>query len=193
MNEPDLGPFLLGVGNNLETLAFFVTLVALGTALKAKAQEFIDAEAACENGNSTDTAHKKIVKAALLALADTAANSVETLAAGNVEILTASGFHLTSPGGVSPTPVGTVSIASMTNEVTTKIRLNLTITGNVWAVIVERQNVDGTWTKVAVFTDLNDTVVDKLTPGSTNTFRVCAMAATNQTSEYSVPMTGICT
>ena len=29
------------------------------------------------------------------------------------------------------------------------------ITGNVWAVVVERQNADGTWTKVAVFTDLN--------------------------------------
>ena len=193
MGDTKLGPFLLGVGNNLETLAFFITLTALGTALKAKATEFITAEGACNGGSSTDIAHKNTVRVALLALADTAADAVETLAAGNVEILTASGFHLTSPGGVRPSPVGTVAIASMVNEVTTKIRLNLTITGNVWAVIVERQNADGTWAKVAMFTDLNDTVVDKLTPGSMNTFRVCAMAAGNQTSEWSVPMTGICT
>jgi hypothetical protein len=96
-------------------------------------------------------------------------------------------------GGVSPAPVGTVAIASMANEVTTKIRLNLIITGNVKAVIVERLNADGTWTKVGVFTDLNDVVIDKLIPGSSNTFRACAMAAANQTSEYSVPMTGFCT
>jgi hypothetical protein len=32
-----------------------------------------------------------------------------------------------------------------------------------------------------------------LLPGSLNAFRVCAMAAGNQTSEWSVPMTGICT
>jgi hypothetical protein len=63
----------------------------------------------------------------------------------------------------------------------------------VWAVIVERLNADGTWTKVGMFTDLNDIVIDKLVPGSSNTFRVCAMAAGNQTSEYSVPMTGFCT
>jgi hypothetical protein len=44
-----------------------------------------------------------------------------------------------------------------------------------------------------MFTDLNDIVIDKLVPGSSNTFRVCAMAAGNQTSEYSVPMTGFCT
>ena len=193
MAEPDLGPFLQAVGNNLETLAFFVTLVALGTALKAKATEFIAAEVACVGGSSTDTAHKKTVKAALLALADTAADAVENLAAGNVEIMTASGFHLTSPGGVNPLPVGTAVIASFANEVTTKIRLNVTTTGAVWAVIVERLNADGTWTKVGVFTDLNDIVIDMLVPGSSNTFRVCAMAASNQTSEYSVPMTGFCT
>ncbi len=161
--------------------------------MKLKAQEFIDAETDCQDGTTTDTQHKKTVKAALLVMADEAADAVEKLAAGNVEILTASGFHLTSTGGVSPTPVGTAAIASFANEVTTKIRLNLTITGNVRAVIVERLNADGTWTKVGVYTDLNDVVVEKLTPGSSNTFRVCGMAAGNQTSEYSVPMTGFCT
>ncbi len=193
MGDTKLGPFLLGVGTNLETLAVFITLMALGTALKLKATEFIAAEAACNGGSSTVIAHKNVVRVDLLALADSAADAVELLANGNVEIMTASGFHLTSPGSVSPAPVGTASILSMANEVTTKIRLNLDITGNVWAVIVERQNADGTWTKVAMFTDLNDTVVDKLTPGSMNTFRVCAMAASNQTSEYSVPMTAMST
>jgi hypothetical protein len=67
------------------------------------------------------------------------------------------------------------------------------ITGNVWAVVVERQNADGTWTKVAVFTDLNNTVVTGLVSGSMNTFRVCAMAAANQTSEWSASMSAICT
>jgi hypothetical protein len=193
MHEPDLGPFLQNVGNNLETLAFFITLAALGTALKAKATEFIAAEVLCNGGNSNNTAHKNTVMAALLVLADSAADAVETLAAGNVEILKASGFHLTSPGGVSPSPVGTVAIASFANEVTTKIRLILAITGVVWAVMVERLNADGTWTKIAMFTDLNDVVVAGLLPGSSNTFRACAMAAGNQTSEYSVPMTGFCT
>jgi hypothetical protein len=133
------------------------------------------------------------VKAALLVLADGAADAVETVAAGSEEIMTASGFHLTHLAGPNPAPIGTADIAAMVNEVTTKIRLNLTITGTVWAVIVERLNADGTWTKIVVFTDLHDIVVDKLTPGSSNTFRICAMAAGNQTSEYSVPMTGICT
>ena len=67
------------------------------------------------------------------------------------------------------------------------------VTGNVWAVIAERQNTDGTWTKVGVFTELNNTVVTGLVSGSTNTIRVCAMAASNQTSEWSAPMSAICT
>jgi hypothetical protein len=193
MGDGKLGEFTLGVGTNIETLAVFSTIKQAGTDLKLKATEFIAAEAACVGGSSTDTAHKKAVRVALLALTDTAADAVEQVAQGNVEILTASGFHLTSPGGVSPAPVGTVAIQSITNIATTKLGLNLAITGNVMAVIVERQNADGTWLKIAMFTDLNDIVVTGLVPGSSNTFRVCAMAAGNQTSEYSVPMTAICT
>jgi hypothetical protein len=67
------------------------------------------------------------------------------------------------------------------------------VTGNVRAAVIQRQNPDGTFTTIGVFTDLNDVVVANLAPGSSNTFRACAMAAGNQTSEYCTPMTVICT
>ena len=191
MDDGKLGEFTLGVGGNIETAAVFSTIKQAGTDLKLKATEFIAAEAACVGGSSTDTAHKKAVRADLLGLTDTAADAVEQVAQGNVEILTASGFHLTSPGGVSLAPVGSVAIQNITIVATGKLELNLAVTGNVWTVIVERQNADSTWTKTAVFTDLNNTVVANLLPGSMNTFRVCAMAAGNQQSEWSTPMSAM--
>jgi hypothetical protein len=118
---------------------------------------------------------------------------VNNLAQGNVETLTASGYHLSCPNNPTPLPVGTVSITGLVNVASTKLGLTLAITGNVWAVVVERQNSDGTWTKLAMFTDLNDTVLMNLVPGTAYTFRVCAMAAGNQTSEWSAPFSGICT
>jgi len=191
--DGSLGDRGLAVGGNLSTLAVFITLVALGAPLIAKATEFNVAVGKCIGGNSTDTAHKKVVRAALIALLDAAADAVENLAQGNEEILTASGFSLSSPGGTSPAPVGTVSIQDFTHPASGKIGLDLIVTGNVWAAVVERQNTDGTFTKIAVFTDLNDVVIANLVPGSSNTFRVCAMAAGNQVSEFCTPMSVICT
>jgi hypothetical protein len=126
-------------------------------------------------------------------LLDEGADGVDGIAQGNVETLTASGYHLTNPAGPAPAPVGTVRLTGLANVAPTKLGLIIATTGNVWAVIAERQNADGTWTKVAVFTDLNDTVVTGLVSGSLNTFRVCAMAAANQTSEWSASLSAICT
>ena len=188
-----LGERALAVGGNLSTLAVFITLVALGAPLIAKATEFNAAVGKALGGSTTDTAHKKALRKTLIALLDAAADAVENLAQGNEETLTASGFSLSSPGGVSPAPVGTVSIQDFTHPASGKIGLVLNVTGVVRAVVVERQNTDGTFTKTAVFTDLNDAVVANLLPGSSNTFRACAMAAGNQTSEWCMPMTVICT
>jgi hypothetical protein len=193
MADGEIGEYTLGVGTNIESNAVFESIKSAGTALKAKATEFSVADAACVGGSSTDTAHKKAVRAELISLTDTTADAVEQLAQGNVEILTASGFHLTSPGGVSPSPVGTVTIQSITNVATTKLGLVLNYYGNVWAVIVECQTAPNVWTKIAVFTDLKNTVIPNLTPGTTYTFRVCAMAAGNQTSEYCIPMSAMST
>ena len=176
------GEFGLGVGGRLSTSPLFTSLSALGGKITAKATEFNNAVAAGLVGTATDRAHKNTVRGELNDLLDQGADGVDGIAQGNVETLTASGYHLSSPGGPAPAPVGTVALIGLTNVAPTKLGLVLAITGNVWAVIAERQNADGTWLKVAVFTDLNATVVTGLVSGSTNTFRVCAMAAANQTS-----------
>ena len=193
MGDPNLGEYALGVGGKIDGNALFAGFKVTGAQLVAKATEFNTAVGKCVGGNSTDTAHKKAVRAALIAMMNTIVGEVEDLAQGNVEILTASGFHLTNPNVPTPAPVGSVAIQSITNVATTKLGLNLAVTGNVWTVIVERQNADSTWTKTAVFTDLNNTVIANLLPGSMNTFRVCAMAAGNQQSEWSAPMSAMST
>lgn len=193
MREGNLQEFALGTGGNLSTNPVFAGPKITGAALVAKAQEFSVALSHCCGGSSFDRAHKKAVRADLIARLNLNAGGVEDIAQGNVEILTASGFHLTRPDHPGRVPVGTARIISLTNVASTKLGLNLAITGNVWAVVVERQNADGTWTQVATFTDLRDTVLGKLTPGSQNTLRVCAMAAGNQASEWSMPLSGICT
>ena len=67
------------------------------------------------------------------------------------------------------------------------------MTGNVRAAVIQRQNPDGTFTTIGVFTDLSDVVIPNLVPGSTNTLRAGVMAASNQASEWCNPMTVICT
>ena len=193
MPEGNVGEYALGIGGRLSNNAFFTSLTALGGKITAKATEFNTALGVSTTGSATDRAHKNTVRGELNDLLDEGADGVDGIAQGNVEILTASGYHLTNPAGPSPAPVGTVTLTGLANVATTKLGLVLTITGNVWAVVVERQNTDSTWTKVAVFTDLNNTVVTGLVSGSLNTFRVCAMAAANQTSEWSASMSAICT
>jgi hypothetical protein len=193
MPEGIAGDYALGIGGRLSTNPLFTSLASLGGAITAKATEFNLALGVSLNGSATDRAHKKTVRGDLNALLDDGADAVDNIAQGNVETLTASGYHLTHPAGPAPAPVGTVALTGLANVAPTKLGLVLTVTGNVWAVIVERQNTDSTWTKVAVFTDLNDTVVTGLASGSMNTFRVCAMAASNQTSEWSASLSAICT
>jgi hypothetical protein len=193
MPEANAGEYALGIGGRLSTNPLFTSLVSLGGAITAKATEFNLALGVSLTGSATDRAHKNTVRGQLNDLLDDGANAVDNLAQGDVEILTASGFHLTHPAGPTPAPVGTVALTGLANVAPTKLGLVLTVSGNVWTVIAERQNADATWTKVAVFTDLNNTVVTGLVSGSTNTFRVCAMAAANQTSEWSAPMSAICT
>jgi len=193
MADGNAGEYALGIGGPLSTNPLFTSLSALGGQITAKATEFNTALGISLNGSATDRAHKNTVRGELNALLDEGADGVDSIAKGNVEILTASGYHLTNPAGPAPSAVGTVSLTGLANVAPTKLGLVLNITGNVWAVVVERQNADGTWTKIAVFTDLNDTVVTGLVSGSMNTFRVCAMAAANQTSEWSASMSAICT
>ena len=193
MSDGNLGEFGLAIGGRLSSNPLFASLSALGGKITAKATEFNTAVAISATGSATDTAHKNTVRGELIALLNTGADGVDAIAAGNVETLTASGYHLSSPGGNGPAAVGTVSIAGLTNVASGKLGLNLTITGNVWAVVVESQTAPNVWAKVAVFTDLNNTVMTGLTPGASYTFRVCAMAAANQVSEWSAPITGICT
>lgn len=193
MDDTGLGDFALGCGSSIDGNPIYVGLKVTGAQLKAKAQDFINALSACVGGTHTDTAHKKIVRAALIVLMNSIVDEINELAQGNVEILTPSGFHLSSPGGVSPLPVGTVAILNLLHPASGKIGFELSVTGNVWAVIIQRQNADGTWATVGVFTDLNDVEISGLVPGSNNTFRACAMAAGNQTSEWSTPISGICT
>jgi hypothetical protein len=193
MADGNAGEYALGIGGRLSTNPLFASLSTLGGKITAKATEFNTALAISLTGSATDRAHKNTVRGELNALLDEGADGVDGIAQGNVETLTASGYHLSSPGGASPAPVGTVTLTGLANVAPTKLGLNLDITGNVWAVIAERQNSDGSWTKVAVFTDLNNTVVTGLVSGSLNIFRVCAMAAGNQTSEWSAPMGAICT
>ena len=59
------------------------------------------------------------------------------------------------------------------------------------AQLVESMTAPNVWTKMAVFTDLNNTVVPNLQPGTVYTFRVCAMAAGNQQSEWSAPLSAM--
>ncbi|HUZ08010.1 MAG TPA: hypothetical protein VMV89_11040 [Candidatus Paceibacterota bacterium] len=125
--------------------------------------------------------------------APVAHGEINALAQGNLEILTPSGFHLSISGGASPLPVGTVAILNLLHPASGKIGFDLSVTGNVWAAVIQRQNADGTWATIGVFTCLNDVVVSGLVPGSNNTFLACAMAASNQTSEWSTPISGICT
>ena len=193
MTDGNLQEFALGVGGNLSSKPVFTGPKITGAALVAKAKEFSVALSHCGVGSSFDRAHKRAIRADLIALLDLNAGGVEDIAQGNVEILLASGFHLTRPDHPGRVPVGTAAIISLTNVASTRLGLNLAITGNVWAVVVERQNADGTWTQVATFTDLRDTVLGNLKPGSQNTFRVCAMAAGNQASEWSPPISSICT
>jgi hypothetical protein len=161
--------------------------------LIAKATEFNVAAGKALGGSTTDTAHKKAVRAAFIVLLDAAADAVEQLAQGNEEILTASGFPLTSIGGVTPKPVGTVSIQDFTHPASGKIGINLIVTGNVWAAVIQRQNADGTFKTIGVFTDMSDVVISNLLPGSNNTFHSGVMAAGNQTSEWCNPMSAVCT
>jgi len=193
MADGNLGEFGLGVGGPLSGNPLFASLSALGGKITAKATEFNTAVAIAATGSATDTAHKNTVRGQLIVLLNTGADGVDAIAQGNVETLTASGYHLSSASGTAPAPVGTVSIASLSNVASGKLGLNLAITGNVWAVVVESLTAPNVWTKVAVFTDLNNTVMTGLTPGTSYTFRVSAMAAANQVSEWSVPITGICT
>jgi len=193
MADGNAGEFGLGVGGRLSSNLLFTSLSALGGKITAKATEFNTALGVSLTGSATDRAHKNTVRGELNALLDEGADGVDGIAQGNVETITASGYHLTNPAGPTPSPVGTVSLTGLANVAPTKLGLNLDTTGNVWAVIAERQNTDGSWTKVAVFTDLNNTVVTGLVSGSLNTFRVCAMAAANQTSEWSASMSAICT
>jgi hypothetical protein len=192
-SDGDLGEFGLGTGNSLSTKAVFSSLKDLGTQITAKATEFNAAEAASLVGSSADTAHKNAVRKQLIALLDQGADGVDAIAQGNVEIITASGYSLSSASGTAPAPVGSVSIAGLENVASGKLGLNLTVTGNVWAVVVETLTAPNTWTKTAVFTDLNNAVIPNLTPGQNYTFRVCAMAAGNQESEWSTPISGYCT
>ena len=193
MSDPNLGEFALGVGGKIDGNPLFAGFKVTGAQLVIKATEFNTAVASCVGGDSTDTAHKKAVRAALIAMMNTIANEVEDLAQGNVEILTASGFHLTNPNAPSPAPVGSVAIQNITNVATTKLELDLAVTGNVWTVVVESMTAPNVWMKVAVFTDLNNTVVPNLQPGTVYTFRVCAMAAGNQQSEWSAPLSAMST
>ena len=193
MSDGNLGEFGLAIGGRLSGNPLFASLSALGGKITAKATEFNTAVAISATGSATDTAHKNTVRGELIVLLNTGADGVDAIAAGNVETLTASGYHLTNPAGPAPAAVGTVAIAGLTNVASGKLGLNLTITGNVWAVVVESLTAPNVWTKVAVFTDLNNTVMTGLTPGASYTFRVCAMAAANQVSEWSAPITGICT
>jgi hypothetical protein len=193
MGDGNLGDFALGCGSSIDDNPVFVGLKNTGAALMAKAQEFIGAVSARIGGNSTDTAHKQAVRGALITLMNAIVDEINQLAQGNVEILTASKFHLSDPGGVSPKPVGIVGILNLLHPASGKIGFDLTVTGNVWAAIIQRQNADATWATVGVFTDLNDVEVSGLVPGSNNTFRACAMAASNQTSEWTTPISGICT
>ena len=191
--DAELAESGLHVSDCVTASAPLAALIPAAALIKTKANEFITAVSVCQDGTSTDTQHKIALRVQLISMMDALATSVEEIAQGNVEILTSSGFDLTDPSTARPKPVGTVALVGFENVASGKLGLQLQITGYVWAVIVERQNADGTWTKVAVFTDLNDTVVDNLTPGVLNTFRVCAMAAANQTSEWSTPMAGMST
>ncbi len=193
MQDGNLGEFGLGVGGNLSSNPLFSSISALGGKISAKSTEFNTALAVSLVGTATDRAHKNTVRGELVDLLATGADAVDGIAQGNVETLTASGYHLTSPGSPSPAPVGTVSLIGLVNVASTKLGLNLAITGNVWAVVVESQTAPNVWTKIAVFTDLNNTVVTNLVPGTVYTFRVCAMAAANQTSEWSTPLSGMST
>jgi hypothetical protein len=193
MSDTELGDFALGCGTDIDGNPIYAGLKVTGAQLKTKAQDFINAIGACVGGTPTDTAHKKAVRAALITLMNSIVDEINELAQGNLEILTPSGFHLSNPGGVSPAPVGTVAILNLLHPASGKIGLALSVTGNVWAVIIQRQNADSTWTTIGVFTDPNNVVISGILPGSNNTFRACAMAASNQTSEWTTPISAICT
>jgi hypothetical protein len=193
LGDAPLGDFALGCGGSIAGNAIYAGLKNTGAQLKAKAQEFINALSARVGGTSTDTAHKTAVRKALITLMNAIVDEINELAQGNVEILVPSGFHLSNPSTASPVPVGSVAILNLLHPASGKIGFDLSVTGNVWTAILQRQNADGTWTTIGVFTDLNDVVVAGLLPGSNNTFRVCAMAAGNQSSEWSTPIAAICT
>lgn len=193
MMEGNLGEYALNIAGKMDGNAFFPAPKVTSKQLADKANEYIAALAKSQNGTNLDTAHKNTVKAELIALLSTLADDVESTAQGNVEMLASTGFHLTSPSAVSPAPVGTVTINDINNVATTKLGLDLNIQGNVWAVQVQTLTAPNVWATAAVFTDLNNTVVSNLVPGTVYTFRAAAMAAGNQQSEWSEPVSHMAT
>ena len=193
MREGDLGEFALGTAGKMDGNAFFPKPKVAPAQLTAQANGFIGAVAQCEDGTNADTAHKNNLKAQLITLLDVLANDIEDTAQGNVEMLASTGFYLTSPGAVSLAPVGSVSIAAANNVASGKLGLELAAQGNVWSVVVQTMTAPGIWMMVAVFTDLNDTVLTNLVPGTVYTFRACAMAAGNQQSEWCEPVSHMST
>jgi hypothetical protein len=193
MMEGNLGEFALNIAGKMDGNAFFPTPKVTPKQLTDKANEYIAALANCVDGTSADTAHKNKVKAELIALLDTLADDVEFTAQGNQEMLASTGYDLTNPTAVSPAPVGTVTITNVNNVATTKLGLDLNVQGNVWAVLVQTMTAPNVWVTAAVFTDLKNAVVPNLVPGTVYTFRACAMAASNQQSEWCEPVSHMST
>ena len=193
MKNGNLGEFALGIAGKMDGNAFFPKPKVTPEQLTAKANEFIGALASCVDGTSADTAHQKSVRTQLTSLLDVLANDIEDTAKGNLEMLASTGFNLTSPGGGRLAPVGTVSFNGVSNPASGKLAVDLNVQGNVWAVVLQRMTVPGVWVMIAVFTDLNNTVLSDLVPGTIYTLRACAMAAGNQQSEWCGPISHMST
>ena len=182
--DGQLGDFALHVATDLTGNANFTTPPVTPAALTTQAGNFNTAVSACVNGTPTNTLTKNTLRAALIATLDLLATYVELTANNDPQKIISSGFNLNSGTRTAQVP-GMTSIMSVTNVASGKLGLELQVTDNAWAYVVEYTALPNGAVKTATFTNAHDVTLTGLTPATMYSLRVQVMGSGNQVTEWS--------
>ncbi len=181
----DLGGTALHVTEKMTGNINFVDKSIDPAALGLAANAFIKQVAVCKDGTRQDTILEQQLKVALIAMLNKFADFVEANSNNDPVIMASSGFPLASLDRVSPAPVGTGSIAAVTNPDGGCLNLVVTCGPNVWGVEVQYYITPGVWLPGGYFTDLSDITPAGLPPCTVLGLRVRLHGSYNQTSPWS--------
>jgi hypothetical protein len=148
---------------------------------------------AADAGGPQQTAAKYKAYDALVAALRKDANYVEIQSNNDLEILLSSGFDVVSTNRASA-PLDTPVITQILNNGTTKLLLRLNSILNAKSYQVQIATAaNGPWQEAGIYTQARRIVLLGLTPGTIYFVRVRAIGGSTGYSEWSVPVSLMCT